>query len=135
MGQSWYFWIAVAAATVMFAVIDLDALSKRRIGRVHTVSLIAYLASFGVIALAFLHTSGVWVFPAVVRIAIVAILIGGRMLAGSARTGERLVHPEHNEPEDWRDMSMEEMEETLTPDQLAAEEAYERSLREPEEKS
>jgi hypothetical protein len=56
------------------------------------------------------------------------------MLASSARTGERLVHPGPDEPADWTDMSMEEMTDTLTPDQLAAEEAYERRLREPEEK-
>ena len=74
MGQSWYFWIAVAVATV----------------------------------------------------------IGGRLLASSVRTGERLVHPEPEEPGGWQGMSMEEMNDTLTPDQLAAEDAYERELRERE---
>jgi len=131
MGQSWYFWLAVAAATVLFALIDLDALSKKRIGRVHTISLIAFIASFPVLVLA--GYPEVWLFSAAARVAVVAIVIGGGLLASSVRTGERLVHPEPASA-GWEDMSMEEMDETLTPDQLAAEETYEQSLREPNRK-
>ncbi len=112
MGQSTYFWIAVAAATLIFALIDLDALSRRRIGRVHRLSLVAYIASFAVLALAFARTPDVWLFPTAVRLAVVAILIGGRLLAGSVRTGERLMHPGSTDPEeptDRTDMSSEEM--------------------------
>jgi hypothetical protein len=92
MGQSPYFWIAVAIATIVFALIDLDAYSRSRIGRVHTFSLIAYFASFAVLGLAVVAYQTVdrpvvWLLPAAVRIAILAVLIGGRLLAGSVRTG------------------------------------------------
>jgi hypothetical protein len=135
MGQSPYFWIAVAFATIVFALIDLDAFSRSRIGRVHTVSLIAYFASFAVLALAVVAYQTVdrpvvWLLPAGVRIAILAVLIGGRLLAGSVRTGERLVHPapDYSDEPAWARMSSKEMAATLTPGQLAAEEAFERNL-------
>lgn len=139
MGQSPYFWIAVAVATIGFALIDLDALSRSRMGPVHSFSLIVYLASFAVLGLAVVGYQTVdrpvvWLLPAGVRIAIVAVLIGGRLLAGSVRTGERLVEPtpDYSDEPAWARMSSKEMAATLTPDQLAAEETFERSLREKE---
>jgi hypothetical protein len=136
MGQSWYFWAAVAAVTVLFALIDLDVVSEKRTGRVHTLSLIAYFTSFVVCALVFFgyqpaHKPYVWLFPAAIRVAVVAILLGSGSLFIAAETGESLVHRDSDEP---HDMTMKEMRETLTPDQLAVEEEYERRLREQEKR-
>jgi hypothetical protein len=134
VGQSALFWAAVVAATAVFALVDLDALSRRRIGRVHSISLIAYLISWAVWPVAFwryqeTHGAWAWLFPAGVRIAVLAVFVGGRLLASAVRGEQAIAHrssasrpaPTHSE---------EPM--TVSPEELAAEEAFEKEWRKAE---
>jgi predicted Zn-dependent protease with MMP-like domain len=112
----------VAVVTVAFALFDVNALSKRRLGRLHGISIVAYLASFALVTAFWVYTPKhgpvEWLFPGAVRIASAVILFGSRAFASTIRVEQHFAHPQ-SKPE-----RRSPSKATLTPEEIKAAEAY-----------
>ena len=95
-----YYWAFVAAITVAFAFIDLEALRRRGWGRWHSISVVLYVGGWVIVAGVGLPVQGSpgWgVFPAAVRIAVIAFFVGGHVLAEAIRGEQWLAHRQRRE--------------------------------------
>jgi predicted Zn-dependent protease with MMP-like domain len=116
-----YYWVAIGAMTLVFAVIDLDALSSRRVGRAHGAAIAAWigaLVSVGIVVPVWRVGSVVWAFPLAARIATFAIFVGGELVAGALRVEQEVVRPAQEETVPWAQPAQ------LTAAELGAAEAY-----------
>ncbi len=117
-----YYWAFVAAITLAFAVIDISALSQRSMGRAHGLAVAIYIATWGVVGGLSLPIAPLgslwWVFPAAVRIAVVAMFAGGQILAEAVRVEQAITHPEQ------RHVPATVPKHKLTEEELRVAEAY-----------
>ena len=117
-----YYWAFVAAITGAFAVIDISALSRRSMGRAHGLAVAVYVATWVIVAGLSLPIAPLgslwWVFPAAVRIAVVAMFGGGQILAEAVRVEQAITHPEQ------RDLPAAVPKHELTEEELRAAETY-----------
>jgi hypothetical protein len=96
----WY-WAFVAAITVAFALVDLEALRDRRFSRWHGVSVALYVGAWLIVAgvgLPVGRSPGWGVFPAALRVAVIAVFVGGQFLAEAIRGEQRLAHRKRRTP-------------------------------------
>jgi hypothetical protein len=93
-----YYWAFVAAITVAFAAIDLEALRRREMSRLHGASVALYAGGWVIVVGLGLPVAPLgpvwWVFPAGVRIAVAVMFSGGQLLAEAIREEQRIVHHE-----------------------------------------
>jgi hypothetical protein len=97
-----YYWAFVGAITLAFAVIDLNALSRRTMTRAHGAAVAVYVTTFVIVGGLSLPVAPLgslwWVFPAAVRIAVFATIVGGQLLAGAVLAEQAIVHPQRRPP-------------------------------------
>ena len=97
-----YYWALVAAVTLAFAVVDLEALRRRSMSRWHGASVAVYAGVWVVVVGLGLPVAPLgsvwWIFPVAVRIAVAVIFGGGQLLAGAIREEQLIVHPERRPP-------------------------------------
>jgi hypothetical protein len=100
--DSAYYWALVVAITVAFALIDLEAFRRNRWTRWHAFSVWVYAGAWVIVLGVALPigqgATGWWVFPAAVRVAVIAIFWGGQLLAEGVRGEQWMAHPEQREP-------------------------------------
>ena len=97
-----YYWAFVAVATLAFALVDLEALRRRRMSRWHGMSVAVYVAVWVIVIGLGLPIAPLgslwWIFPAAVRIAVAVAFGGGQLIAGVIREEPLIVHPERRPP-------------------------------------
>ena len=92
----------MSAITLMFAVIDLEALRRRSMSRWHGASVAIYIGVWVIVVGLGMPVAPLgsvwWVFPAAIRIAAAVMFGGGQLLAGVIREGWLIRHPDRRLP-------------------------------------
>jgi hypothetical protein len=92
-GSPW-FWVVVGVLTAGFAVVDLEALRRRSISRLHGVAVAAYVLAWGVLAVYGLPIAPLgslsYVVPFAVRLGAAIVFWGGELLADLVREERKL---------------------------------------------
>jgi hypothetical protein len=118
--------VLVGLLTAAFAVADLLALSRRSLGRKQGAAIAVYITAWGVTAVLGLPSAPLgalwWVFPAAIRIAFAAMLVGGELLADVVRAEQAIEHRNDPKPPAYP-------EHHLTAQEIHDAEAYETEWR------
>lgn len=92
-GSSW-FWVVVGALTAGFALVDLEALRRRSISRLHGVAVATYVLAWGTLFVYGLPIAPLgslsYVIPFAVRLAATIVFAGGQLLAEAVREEQKL---------------------------------------------
>jgi len=89
-----YYWAVVGAITLVFAAIDLEALRKRKMSRLHGAAIAVYVLSW-VLVFGLLRNGFAALYPAAIRIAVAVVFAGGQLIAELIRGEQRLAHRRH----------------------------------------
>jgi hypothetical protein len=136
-GSPW-FWAVVGLLTAGFALVDLEALRRRSISRLHGAAVAAYVLAWGTLFVYGLPIAPLgalsYVVPFAVRLGVAIVFGGGQLLAGAVREEQKLTgKSEHLPPVPHHVLTEAELAEAERYDDewQIADRARERRLREP----